>query len=709
MPIKTIRQLQASSSGALSRYGYLLAASIIIPLAVFLAAAWSTRNTTWEAARDTALRTAAILDQHARRVFDTAELILSGVDQYTRGMSWDEIQGAEVNAYLRRIAERMPHVVSVWITDRDGHAQAGSELTWNRSISMLDRDFFSVHIDRQVGTYISPAFVSRATGQWSFAVSRRRSTPGEFDGTIHLSLSPDYFSKVFEEAAPPFTNAAILVRSDGKLLGRSPSTGELGQLGPASPLMPFIRAGVPAGVEVASSSVDGKERIFAFRRVGDYPLYVSFGIDMDAVEKSWMRSVAYYALLTSAAAFGLLLASAFAIQRARAEQTAITEISRLTERRIETEQKLLRSEKLQSIGQLTGGLAHDFNNLLAVIVGNLELMRRRIVRDRHVLPLLDRALKGAERGASLTQRLLAFARQQELLPRNVDIKAAIEGMEDLLRRSIGPSIEFNNDFPAQRVVAMVDQNQLELALMNLVVNARDAMPDGGTVTVRVRQEETIKETSDLARGSYVRIAVSDTGVGMDPKTLERATEPFFTTKGVGKGTGLGLSMVQGLAQQSKGAFRIHSTLGQGTTAEIWLPTGDGEAEPVRSSSSPRSVGGNARRILLVDDDELVLSSTAEMLREAGHIAVEARSAREAQQCVGREPFDLVITDHLMPNMTGLQLIDWLKQHNPVLPVILASGHADLPGDMDNVPRRLRKPFSQAELEEAIATASARQP
>ena len=372
------------------------------------------------------------------------------------------------------------------------------------------------------------------------------------------------------------------------------------------------------------------------------------------------------------------------------------------------EEALRQAQKIEVVGQLTGGVAHDFNNLLAVVIGNLDLLRKRVPDDPKITRLLDSAIQGAQRGAALTQRMLAFARRQDLRPEPVDVPDLVKGMTDLLQRSIGPMVRIETRFPLGLSLAQVDANQLELALLNLVVNARDAMPDGGTITI-AGQEQTIgsDHISGLAPGRYVCLSVSDTGHGMDEATLARAMEPFFTTKGIGKGTGMGLSMVHGLAAQSGGRLVLRSRKDEGTTAEIWLPaiqvpaTAPAEAARKADAASPES-DMRALTILVVDDDALVLQSTAAMLADLGHRVLEAGSGREALEYLGRaQSVDVVITDQAMPGMTGMQLAATIKQQRPDLPVILASGYADLPLDLELSLMRLSKPFGQDRLAQAI--------
>jgi PAS domain S-box-containing protein len=374
---------------------------------------------------------------------------------------------------------------------------------------------------------------------------------------------------------------------------------------------------------------------------------------------------------------------------------------------------LFQAQKIEALGQLTGGVAHDFNNLLTAVMGSLELVRRQISDERQ-LGLIDNAIKGASRGISLTQRMLSFARKQELELKPVDVDVLVAGMGDLLQRSLGPLIQIETHFPADLMMAAADPNQLETAVLNLAVNARDAMPEGGVLRIGGSNERVGNgHRIGLPAGNYVRLSVGDTGSGMDAKTLAQATEPFFTTKGVGKGTGLGLSMVHGMAEQLGGRLLLDSRLGQGTTVEIWLPvaTTAATAEPVQAPVESRTDLDTASRrltVLAVDDDALVLMNTTALLEDLGHRVIEASSGREALAALeGGEAIDLLITDHAMPQMTGAQLIAEVGERWPALPVILATGYADLPAGTKAGVLRLNKPFWQADLEKAVAAAMAR--
>ena len=367
-------------------------------------------------------------------------------------------------------------------------------------------------------------------------------------------------------------------------------------------------------------------------------------------------------------------------------------------------------QKLESLGQLIGGVAHDFNNLLMAILGNLDLLARR-TSDAAARRLVDGAIATAERGATLTKRMLTFARRQELRPEAVDVALLANNMSEMLQRSLGPAIEIALEFQEGLDLVRVDPNQLELALLNLAVNARDAMPEGGRVVLAARRETVAAgKIQNLDPGAYVCVVVTDTGAGMDETTLKRAAEPFFTTKGMGKGTGLGLSMVYGLAAQSGGIARISSRLNVGTTVELWLPVARSQpalpsAPAALSAAGPRLV----HTVLLVEDDAMVAAGTADMLKHLGHHVLVASSGAFALDALRSDPsIDLVITDHAMPGMTGVQLAEQIRQMRGDLPVVLATGYAELPGNNTTGMPRLDKPYGVDKLADLITSVMEKQ-
>ncbi|MGP9820795.1 PAS domain S-box protein [Salinarimonas sp. NSM] len=369
------------------------------------------------------------------------------------------------------------------------------------------------------------------------------------------------------------------------------------------------------------------------------------------------------------------------------------------------EEALRQSRKLEAMGQLTGGVAHDFNNLLMPIIGPLDILVRRGIGSEREQRILSGALQSAERAKVLVQRLLAFARRQPLRPVVIDVRSLVRGMTDLIGSSLTPGIELRVELAADLPHAHADANQIEMALLNLSVNARDAMPDGGILTISAMPTRAGEagSSSDLAPGDYVRLTVADTGTGMDEATRARAIEPFFSTKGIGKGTGLGLSMVHGLAAQLGGALAIESEPGRGTRIHLWLPVGGAEARAAdrthSADSRPRSSRGT---VLVVDDEDLVRASVADMLVDLGFDVGEATSGEEALRLIdegGR--YELLVTDHLMPGMSGVDLARAAGRSRPALPVLIVSGYAEVDSIAPDLPR-LTKPFRPVELAEQIA-------
>ena len=364
---------------------------------------------------------------------------------------------------------------------------------------------------------------------------------------------------------------------------------------------------------------------------------------------------------------------------------------------------LLQAQKIEALGQLVGGVAHDFNNLLMAVIGNLDLLSKKLGQDTRLHRLLNGAMEGARRGATLTQRLLAFARKQELKAQATDVQTLVEDMMGLIERSVGPMVRVQLVAEGAMPAVDVDPNQLEMALLNLAVNARDAMVSGGELTIRLHVQNVDEEAQlGIRSGRYVVLSVQDTGVGMDPETLAKAVEPFFSTKEVGKGTGLGLSMVFGLAQQSGGALRLESAPSCGTTARLWLPIATKASIAAgRTSIAPTQTA--RARILFVDDDLLIAGSTVALLEDLGHEVVEVHSAREALQLLEQGlATDLLITDHAMPGMTGVELAREVRRQRPRLPILLATGFAELEEVKVIDIERLAKPYTQNQLAAEIA-------
>ena len=462
------------------------------------------------------------------------------------------------------------------------------------------------------------------------------------------------------------------------------------------------------GVDYVAFHADGRQV-----DSGEYPLAQVLHNETDRAELEvqvelpdgslrWVRYIATTVRDAGGNLLGAVVASLDIERDKRFAESLAKEVRRAVAELEAAQEALRQSQKMEAMGALTGGVAHDFNNLLSPIIGGLDLLQRRGVGDERAQRLIAGALQSAERAKTLVQRLLAFARRQPLQPTSVDVRALVEGMAALVASTTGPLVTVVVELAADLPHAKADTNQVEMALLNLSVNARDAMPDGGKLTIAAAEELVeLQHSANLAPGRYVRMSVEDTGSGMDAETVKLSVEPFYSTKGVGKGTGLGLSMVHGLAGQSGGGLNIASRPGLGTKVELWLPVAEfaAEAPQKHAVADAPTTSGSA---LLIDDEELVRSSTAEMLCDMGFQVVEAACADDALRLLdaGLLP-TVIVTDHLMPNMTGTELAREVRSRLPGVPVLLISGYAETEGITLDV-ARLTKPFRRDDLAASLA-------
>ncbi len=694
----------------------LLAASLLVPAVLLAGAAWQERRVLLDEAAQRADRTAEVLEEHTAAAFHAYELIFARVDEHLRAVP-DEGEAVR-HAYLASIDHELREVGSLFLIDATGHITAHSRFYPVPSTDVSDRDYFIMLVPGAIGREpsavpdasglaIGVPNTGRFSGTTKLNIARATAAAdGRFAGAISISVEQGYFAAFQRTLSGSLDDSMALIRADGAVLTRSPAlTAEQMREALTPENTRAVLGRLVGGMSTFTSPIDGVERISSYRKLADYPIYVGYGLSAAAVLAPWRIHLAVYGAVASVAALMLFGVTWLALRAAQDESRARAGLVAEMGRREAAETALRQAQKMESVGQLTGGIAHDFNNLLAAVLGNLELLRKRLPDDPRLRRYVDGAVEGARRGAALTRRMLAFSRRQDLKLEAVDVPALVHGMADLLTRSIGPTIRVETRFPVRLAPAHVDANQLESALLNLVVNARDAMPKGGEVVVDGRQEEVgLGHPLGLRAGPYVVLAVTDTGQGMDAATLARATEPFFTTKAVGKGTGLGLAMVHGLAAQSGGTLHIRSSPGQGTTIELWLPVAEGVAPSAAASPSAATPRGAmpSRRVLVVDDDPLVLASTAAMLEDLGHRVIEAGSARDALGVLrAGTPVDLVVTDQMMPGMTGVELATEVEGLRPGLPILLASGFAELSeAEAARLPR-LSKPFTQAALGQAI--------
>jgi signal transduction histidine kinase len=555
---------------ARSRRRSLALLCIGIPAVLFGAAAWYDHEVSLRAAREQVSSTADALAEHARTVLSSAELVLDRVADRMGGASYDSLAASSwLHDHLLRIARELPEVESVFVVDPSGHIAASSRAYPMERYDVSMRDYFVVARNGSTSVYVSAPFRGKLSGTVAFTVSKPLIRNGKFDGVIAVTLFPGYFHDFYRLVLKhPDAAAAALVRSDGHVLVRYPETSrDILRLAPDDPLMQVVAGNMQSGTLWATSSISGRDEVAEYRRVEHQPLYAVFALDRQAYLRPWYWRVAAWAAFATLAGAAMFLAMDQVTRRLEREKEQLRLLVAEGERRREAESRLLQSQKFEALGQVTGGVAHDFNNLLGAIMGALTMLRRR-ASDPKEVELLTLAEEAADKGAKITQQMLAFARRQSIEAEIVDINEAVKGMSELLRHTVGSGVTIHYELAQDVPPARIDPVGFEMAILNLAANARDAMPQGGTLiifTARCAGE------ADGA-GDAIAVAVSDDGTGMSEEVRQRALEPFFTTKGPGRGTGLGLASVYGFATQAGGTVSIESNVGRGTTVRIILPS-----------------------------------------------------------------------------------------------------------------------------------------
>ncbi|MFC4168299.1 ATP-binding protein [Teichococcus aestuarii] len=570
-----------------------LVAAVLVPASVFAIAAWWNRAEVLREGSDAMARSAAVLHEHAAKVFDTAELILTQAEQHVGGMEPEAIAAPGVSDYLSQLAAPLEQIVSIWVADEQGKVLAGSQ-PWDRNVSIAGRDFFlGAREQGAPGTYVSAPFVGRATQEASFALSRPRLTPeGRFIGTLHVAMSPTYFAQFYKETVPPFLRYAALVRLDGTILAHHAAPGRsmpLARFPAGGPFQQAVSRNPDGRVAMAISPHDGVEAVFAYRRIRNQSAFVALRADVSSLLERWRRNMIAYGTVAGVASLTLLATAGIAIRRTQAERVALQRVAEESERRLAMEERLRQAQKLEALGQLAGGVAHDFNNAAAVMLAGITLLEKRHgaalqQQEPEAAYLLAGLREGAGRGVAVARRLLAFVRREGLRAAPIVPLSLLEEVRQVVTPTLGAgqvtlSVQAGPDLPP----LLADRGQLVTVLINLVLNARDAMPQGGRLVMSARlagagdpppdaADPSRAALPELSQRQFIRLDVTDTGLGMDSETLARATEPFFTTKPPGQGTGLGLAMAFSFAGQSGGALAIRSQPGQGTTVSLWLPS-----------------------------------------------------------------------------------------------------------------------------------------
>jgi two-component system, NtrC family, sensor kinase len=679
----------------------LMVASLLGPALFFAYTAWDDYRRIVEHSDERIVRALDVVQEHSLKAFQTIERTIAETNEVIRDLSPEQIQAdeARLQRRLRRTQDTLPQIEAIWVFDKAGHPLVSSTiLPVPRDLDNSDRDYFKVQAARDAGTFIGRPITAKIGNIKFFVVSQRRpSSDGSFDGIVAISVRPEHFRDYYTRISRGLADSISLIRDDGAFLARFPSNGnEASQLSPGNSLLPAIQSNQEAGFITATSQIDGIERRMGYRRVPGYPIYVTTGIETASMWRELWSEMSELLVFGLPATLGMFAISLLALRRTRSFHAEV-------ERREVAEAALKQAQRLEAVGHLTGGVAHDFNNLLMVVKGNVDRLRRYSMEERQKRSL-DAIETAAGRGASLVRQLLSFSRQQTHEPEVVNLSRYLDDLQDMLRSSLRGDIAVEMRLEDEVWNTKVDLNELELAILNIAVNARDAMPQGGRLLIEARNM-TLHDPAVIGlKGDFVVLSLADNGSGIPQDVLPHIFEPFYTTKDVGKGTGLGLSQVYGFAQQSGGTATASAEPGQGTVITLYLPRTQEAAagESVRMPEPLRRSGQG--HVLLVEDNVDIAEVTRSILDEMGfqvtHVA-DARAALAALQ--PGAGFDLVFSDIVMPgDLNGVDLARIIRREHPSLPVLLATGYSSVAqAAMDEGFTILRKPYVATELGASI--------
>jgi signal transduction histidine kinase len=683
--------------------------ALLVPAVLFSLEAVRRYKDALEDARARLQSDVEVASQHALGVFDTTHVLLErSIDLI--GNSDDlalRAREEELHGQLKSLTAPFPYLQSMWVFNREGTPLASNRFFPIPTLNVSDREYFQWHLAGRGTTFVTEALVARIGGDRFFDVSRRRvDSSGSFAGLVSVGLRPEHFATFYKDLAGQRPDArVVLFRSDGRYVARWPSLPPPGaRLPTGDPLVARWYSGETSGNYDGKAFLDGSERLGAFRKVGGYPLYVYASVPRDAVVTRWLNEMGLLAAFVAPVSLLLAWMAWVARQRTREQLLAMERLEHETANRLRVEASLRQVQKLEAMGRLTGGVAHDFNNLLAVLGNNVFLLKTGSIQGEAKDKAFARMERAVESGSSLTRQLLSFTRSQALLPEVTSLQDRLPALADMLQAALGSRIKCVVSVAPDTALIKVDFAELELALLNLAVNAKDASPDGGSVTITARNALP-HELPDNATHAVV-IEFADTGNGIHPEVIERVFEPFFTTKPVGDGTGLGLSQVHGFCTRANGVASIYSELGEGTMVRMSLPAAAAAAEPVVHAPDAPPLALQCR-VLLVDDNVALADSIRPVLEATGCTVAVAPSVKHALAELARGPaFDVVLSDIVMPGSTdGIQFAQALRHTDPELPVVLMTGYsAQLDSARELGFPVLPKPCTPQVLVEALARA-----
>jgi two-component system NtrC family sensor kinase len=698
--------VQIAQRNSLRLLQWMMAASVALPLALFALASGVSWNSTKQTADEQVARSLDVAHEHALKVFETIDRSISEINEMIRGSSDAEIKTREeaIHFRLKELAASLPQMKSVWIFDAEGHALVNSLVFPAPTIDFSDRNYFKAHVDKDVGTFIGEVLNPRPPYQGApfFGVSRRReSGDGSFTGVIQASVLPEYFENFYARIGHDAGSFFALGLTDGTVLARYPMLDREIRLDPKGKVGQRISASPMAGLMTMTSPSDGTERRLGYRRLANYPIYVAAGLETSAIQARWLATMGQHLIFGLPATALLFFILALALRRTR-------RLYFESAKRLEAEEALKHSQRLEALGQLTGGVAHDFNNLLTVIRSSVDLLRRPNLPEERRLRYVNAISDTVTRAAKLTAQLLAFARRQTLKPEVFDVGASVGSIGDIIGTLVGSGIEIVRTVPDEHCFINADASQFETALINMAVNARDAMQGEGRIGIAVSTVEGLpdRSTAPARPDGYVAVSVEDSGAGIPPEQLGRIFEPFFTTKEVGQGTGLGLSQVFGFAKQSGGEVVALSEVGRGSTFTLYLPRVAGGGTHSQDKSPPDKVrlDRSGMSVLVVEDSPQVGTFAVDALAELGHAATLVSNASDALEKLdgNADRFDVVFTDVVMPGISGIELAQEIRRRHADLPVLLTSGYSHVLSQHGSVGfELLHKPYSIEQLDHLL--------
>jgi two-component system, NtrC family, sensor kinase len=659
-----------------------MAASLLVPCLLFAFASWLSKKHIDELTSERLVRSIDLEQEEARTIFLFINESLDDVSEMIAGLSASDVRSDELRLYarLKKQVAQIPLAQSIWLYDANGDVLVSTTVQPPPSSNFADRDFIRAHRAKDVGTFYGRVYQPLFGPQPFFTLSRRFPHDGSFEGVIEISVPPTDFFRFYATMAYSKGLQYALIRDDGYILARFPKAppGAPDKLDESTGFRRTIARDPAGGFYTSTSPVDGVERRFATRRFEDTPLYLSAGIATSAIREEWIGGMTPHLIFGVPATLLLFFTLLIVLRRTQ-------RLYHEMDQRFAAEESLRQALKMEAIGQLTGGVAHDFNNLLTIILGNLEMAKRQLmawtdVEHAKLSRRIDNAMQGATRAATLTKRLLAFSRQQTLNPAIIDINRLLSGLADFLQRAIGEHISLEIVGSAGVWPVEADQTELEAAVLNLAVNARDAMPEGGNLTIEASNsyldEAYCRQNTDARPGQYVQITATDTGAGMTRQTLGRAFEPFFTTKQVGQGTGLGLSQVYGFVKQSGGHVKIYSEVGEGTSVKIYLPRHLGSSAPSADATPAPDRSERGETILVAEDDNDVRAYVVETLQGLGYDVIGTAGAEAALKVLAQNArINLLLTDVVMPGKDGRRLAREAVERQPGLKVLFMTGYS----------------------------------